>query len=65
LDGALHLAARLATEPGSVVEHAPWLTLGDHAAPPTAVPPTAAPPTALPPGAPGTAPHPTTAEETP
>ncbi|MBE9928034.1 hypothetical protein G8C93_19325, partial [Cellulosimicrobium cellulans] len=56
LDGALHLAARLATAPGSVVGHAPWLTLGDPAVPPTA-PPATAPP--------GTAPqHPTTAEET-
>ncbi|MBE9940483.1 hypothetical protein G8C60_15270, partial [Cellulosimicrobium cellulans] len=31
LDGALHLAARLATEPGSVVGHAPWLTLDNPA----------------------------------
>ncbi|MTG87902.1 ATPase [Cellulosimicrobium sp. BIT-GX5] len=35
LDGALHLAARLATEPGAVVGHAPWLTLGTPHAPPT------------------------------
>lgn len=35
LDGALHLAARLATDPGSVVGHEPWLTLGG---PATAVP---------------------------
>ncbi|QJW38176.1 ATPase [Cellulosimicrobium protaetiae] len=33
LDGALHLAARLATDPGSVVGHEPWLTLGSPAAP--------------------------------
>lgn len=53
LDGALHLAARLAAEPGSVVGHGPWLTLGDPAAPPG----TTAPPTAPQ--------DPTTAEETP
>ncbi|UKJ62942.1 ATPase [Cellulosimicrobium cellulans] len=32
LDGALRLAARLATDPGSVVGHEPWLTLGGPAA---------------------------------
>jgi N-acetylglucosamine kinase-like BadF-type ATPase len=38
LDGALHLAARLATDPGSVVGHEPWLTL-DEPPPPSTAPP--------------------------
>jgi len=49
LDGALHLAGRLATDPGSVVGHEPWLTLGGPAGPapsdPTAPVPTTHVPT--------------------
>ncbi|WP_265522355.1 N-acetylglucosamine kinase [Oerskovia flava] len=33
LDGALHLAERLALDPGSVVGHSPWLSTGPHPEP--------------------------------